>query len=205
MAPIGQIGPIGSKSHFPGPEDVKYSRIFVGAAWPALRPGWVVVVGESLLDRVGGLAKLTVLDETSDERLWHLIERAVAFWWYYRPERVLADTGHVAAMQFAAAPAYVKLGFHLEASLLAAMAGPFGYAFPILARLRETERLEIPPGSRLAGELMAAPKYEDLATLRLSDYPAIAALAFAVLELEQSRVDTVRRPTEVERPGKILE
>jgi len=205
MGPMGQIGHIGSKEHFPAERDNRYSRIFLGAAWPALRPGWVVVVGEHLMERIGGLPLLTVLDAVSDERLWQVVDQAAALWWYYRPERVLADCSHVAALQFAAAPGYLRYGFRLEASLLCAMPGPFGYAFPILSRLRETERLEIPDGSPLAGELMAAPKYEDLAKLRLGDYPAIAALSFAVLELERREEPGVTRPTQVEPPGRILE
>jgi len=205
MRPIGQIGSIRSNEHFPGGEDVKYSRIYLGAAWPAARPGWIVVVGECLLDRVGGLPKLIVLDEASDERLWHVVDRTAALWWYYRPERALADCSHVAAMQFAANVEYVRRGFRLEASLLCAMKGPFNYAFPILARMQETGRLDVPRSNRLTGELMTAPRHEDLAKLALADYPAIAALAFAVIELEKTRDEGVSRPTETVQPKRILE
>jgi len=167
--------------------DARYSRIFIGAAWPAVRPGYLVVVGEDRMDRVLGLPVLHVLDEAADERLWHVVERLAAMREYYRPERVLVDGHHVAAMQFA--EEYRERGLRCEHSLLCAMEGPCGYAFPVLARLIEVGRLIVPPASRLAGELLAAPRREDLATLHLSEYPAISALAFAVLGLESSRSD----------------
>jgi hypothetical protein len=180
--------------HFPADLDVQYSRIHLGMAWPAVRPGYAVVVGEDRVGFVGGRPRLTVLDEASDPRLWHIVERAAALWFYYRPERVWTDTGHVAALQFCAERAVS--GFGVEHSLLCAMEGPCAYAFPVLQRLLATERLVIPPASALQGELLVAPVQIDPAKLLLSDYPALAALAFAVLGLEQTRED--RRTA---RPG----
>lgn len=182
-------------TRFPWKLDARYSRIFIGAAWPAVRPGYLVVVGEDRMDRVLGLPVLHVLDEAADERLWHVVERLAAMREYYRAERVLVDGHHVAAMQFA--EEYRERGLRCEHSLLCAMEGPCGYAMPVLARLIEVRRLVVPAGSRLAGELLTAPRREDPATLRLSDYPALAALAFAVLGLEASR-DAGRTPGRIE-------
>jgi len=180
---------------FPRKLDAMHSRIFIGAAWPAVRPGYIVVVGEDRMERVVGLPVLHVLDEASDERLWHVVERLAALREYYRPERVLVDAHHVAAMQFA--EEYRDRGLRCDHSLLCAMEGPCGYAFPALARLIEVRRLVVPAASRLAGELLTAPRREDAASLRLSDYPAISALAFAVLGLEASR-DEGRTPSRIE-------
>ncbi len=189
--------------HFPIDEDARYARLGVGVAWPAVRPGFVVVLGEHSRDYVADRPKLIVLDEASDDRLWHVVERAAALRFYYRPERLWADTGHVAAMQFV--QEYAGQGLHVEHSLLCAMDGPLSYALPVLKRLLDVERLIVPKGSLLQGELLLAPAHEDLATLRLSDYPALAALAFAVLGLESTRAEAADvRPTEIERPRRIL-
>ena len=189
---------------FPPEFDVLYSRIFAGVAWPALRAGFVVVVGEHRTEYSAGLPKLVVLDEASDERLWHVVEKAAALQFYYKPERVLADTHHVAAMQFVSE--FAKKGLQVEGSLLCAMEGPCNYAFPVLNRLKQQGRLDVPTTLKLAGEMMTPPPHEDLRKLLLSDYPGIAALAFAVIELERTREDSrQKRPTEVEPPGRILE
>ena len=78
-------------SHFPGERDSEYSRMAMGIAWPARRAGFVVVVGEHKLACVGGKPRLDVLDEASDERLWHVVEKAAALRAYYNPEIALAD------------------------------------------------------------------------------------------------------------------
>ncbi len=189
--------------HFPIDEDAKYSRIFGGVAWPAVRPGFIVIVGEHKQEHVAGLPQLVVLDEAVEARLWHVVEKAAALRMYYHPESIYTDTGHVAALQFIAERQ--GQGLWVEHSLLCAMEGPLGYALPVLKRLLDLGRLGVPKTSLLQGELMTAPVHEDLAKLRLSDYPALAALAFAVLGLESTRRDaTDRRPDEVERPGRIL-
>jgi hypothetical protein len=196
---IGHAG----QTHFPAEQDALYTRIFAGVAWPALRPGFIVVVGEHRSERVGGLPLLVLLDEARDERLWHVVEKAASMRFYYKPERFYADCEHVAAMQFAAD--FRASGLFLEHSLLCAMDGPFGYAFPVLARMIAVGRLVIPQTGLMAGELLTAPVHEELAKLRLADYPAIAALAFAVLGLERTRDDgTGPRQSEADRGGKVL-
>lgn len=194
---------IAGHAHFPREEDVKFSRIFIGAAWPAVRPGFVAVVGEHASECILGRPKLVVLDEASDDRLWHVVERLAALREYYHPEKVLADAGHVAAMQFAAD--FREKGLTVEHSMLCAMDGPFGYALPVLQRAMSDARLIVPRTSLLTGELLTPPRHEDLAKLHLSDYPAIAALAFAALGLELSRVDpSIRMPAAVDTGGSIL-
>lgn len=178
---------IPGQRHFPNAYDAEYLRIFAGAAWPALRAGWVVVVGEHRREQVGGLPRLDVLDEATDERLWHVVSQLAALREYYHPEHVLADGGHVAAMQFAAQ--YRAKGLVVEHALLCEMKGPLAYALPVLKRLLDTQRLIVPPGSGLAGELLVPPSHEDPGSLLLSDYPGVAALAFAVLSLEETRRD----------------
>lgn len=189
--------------HFPREEDARFSRIFAGVAWPAVRPGFVVVVGEHREEYILGRPKVLVLDEAEDGRLWHVVEKAAALREYYHPERVYGDAGHVAAMQFVAE--WAGRGLAVAHSLLCAMDAPMSYALPVLKRALDVGRLELPKGCRLAGELLTAPAHEDLAKLHLSDYPALAALAFAVLGLEGTREDRgLVRPTESDRGGRIL-
>ena len=183
---------IPGQSYFPGSEDAKFSRIALAAAWPAVRPGFVVVLGEHRIDRVLGKPVLVVLDEAGDDRLWHVVEKLAALREYYHPEQILVDGRHVAAMQFI--DEFRGKGLQVQHSLLCAIEGPCAYAFPVLYRALETRRLVIPAASALTGELQVVPRHEDLRKLVLSDYPAVAALSFAVLGLESTRQEEgVRR------------
>lgn len=189
-------------AHYPRAADAQYRRLALGVAWPAARPGFAVVVGEHLVECAAGLPRLDVLDEAAEPRLWELVVQTAALRQYYHPELVTGDGEHAAAAQFVSQ--FAHRGLVLEHSLLCSLRGPCGYAFPILARLIAVGRLLVPPASRLAGELLTAPAHEDLAELKLSDYPAIAALAFAVLGLELSRADRHARPTQAELPRRVL-
>ena len=62
-----------SDKHFPAEQDVKYSRIFAGAMWPGVRPGWVVVVGEHAIEHLAGRPCLDVLDVADSPRLDRLV------------------------------------------------------------------------------------------------------------------------------------
>ena len=167
---------------FPVELDKDYLRIYAGVAWPAGRPGFLVVVGQHRLQNIAGEPKLIVLDQLSEARVWDLLQRCAAMRDYYRPERFYADRNHLAAMQLIA-DHHPQLA--ITHALLCEMPGPCAYAFPLLARWIETGRLVI--GGELAGEMLTAPVHQDPADLALADYPAIAALAFAVLGLESIR------------------
>jgi hypothetical protein len=201
--------------HYPPELDERFLRIFMGVGWPAVHPGYVVVVGEHRAAYRLGAPVLEVLDEATDPRLWHVVEQAAALQRYYQSRplgvaevgrvRLLGDGEHVAAMQFVAEFAGRVPGFGVEHSLLCAMKGPFGYAFPILERMLGIGRLVIPAGAKLGGWLQVPPRQTDLATLRLSDFPAVAALAFAVLGLEQTRPDlALRAPVTTVHGGRVL-
>ena len=187
--------------HFPTEHDAQYSRIFIGAAWPGVRAGWIVVVGEHGSEYWLGRPRLDVLDEDTADRLHSLVGKVAAMREYYHPECVLADGRDVAAMQFVAEVG--KGVLRVEHSLLCEMAGPLAYAAPVLSQMYEPRRpgnrLVIPRASRLVGELMTVPRSEDLGKLKLADYPGVAALAFAAIGLDLSWRDpgTVR-PTQVD-------
>lgn len=194
---------IAGTSRFPSERDVEYSRIFAGAAWPAVHRGFVAIVGEHKVQRVLGKPTVVLLDETDDDRLWHVVERLAALTAYYHPESVLVDAQHVAAMQFV--EEFRGGGLRPDHSFLCTLDHPWSYALPVLGQMTATQRLVVPAGSRLAGELLTVPRHEDPGKLRLSDFPAVAALAFAVLGLEQTRAASLRRPpTQIDAGGRIL-
>lgn len=182
---------IAGVSHFPNDLDAAYSRIHAGVAWPGLRAGWVVIAGEHRTQFVGDGPRLDVLDEARDERLWHVVERAAALWFYYRPEVVAGDRRHVAALQFVHQRQQDRAyrDFEVAASPVAALDASCAYALPLLARLLESGRLVLPEASGLRGEVLVPSRREDPAKLLLADYPAVAALAYAVLGLELTRPD----------------
>lgn len=178
--------------HFPVDQDVRYSRIFAGAMWPGVRPGWVVVVGEHAIEHLAGQPCLDVLDAADSPRLDRLISLLAAWRDYYHPERVLADARNLAAMTIC--HDYARRGLRVEHAGLCDLPGPMAYIMPLLQRIYSAagspgDRLRVPPASPLAGELLVVPAHEDPAALALGEYPAVAALAFAALALELSRPD----------------
>lgn len=194
---------IESQAHYPIAEDLKYTRIFLGAAWPAERAGFVVVVGECKTEFVLGLPVVRVLDEARETDLWGLVAKLAAFRDYYHPERIVVDGKNVAAMQFVSE--MPDRGARPEHSMLVEMEGPMGYAMPVLKRMLDVRRLTMPGGAMLQGELLTVPMHEDPASLKLADYLAVAALAFAVLAMEQSRPARGETfPTTVDFGGKVL-
>lgn len=183
-------------NHYPAELDSQYTRIHVGVSWPAGRSGYAVVVGQSRDRAIRGAYVLDVLDEVIEGRLYELVAMLALLHQYYHPERILADADHVAAMQFAA-----ERRLTIEPALLCAMHQPMAYALPLIARSLEADRIILPQASRLRGELLTTPAHVDPATLKLDEFPGVAALAYAVLSLDstqsqprrQARAKTTRR------------
>ncbi len=78
---------------------------------------------------------------------------------------------------------------------------PFQYILPILKRLLSKEkqrRLFIPPSSKILKYLSEIKRDDEIATLQFGDYPAIEALAFAVIEM-QSNFSRASRATTTTR------
>jgi len=192
-----------SEKHFPIEKDVKYSRIFAGAMWPGVRPGWVVVVGEHAVEHLAGRPCLDVLDAADSPRLDRLVAILAALRDYYHPERVLADARNAAAITICCE--YAGRHLRVEHSGLCELPGPMAYVMPLLQRVYSAagspgDRLRVPAASALAGEMLVVPAHEDPADLKLGDFPAVAALAFAALGLELSRRDaTERLPEQIRR------
>jgi hypothetical protein len=149
-----------------------------------------VVVGQSRDRAIRGEYVLDVLDEVVEGRLYALVAMLAGLHHYFRPERILADTEHVAAMQFA-----TTLGLGIEPALLCAMHQPLAYALPLVARALEVDRIVLPAGSRLRGELLTTPAHVDPATLKPADYPGVTALAYAALSLDSQRTQGPRQVT----------
>ena len=181
--------------------DAQYTRIFMAAAWPTTRNGFVVVVGEHRQERIAGRPVLVVLDDVADSRLWDLVTKLAALREFYHPERVLADTEHIAAMQFASRYPLLTI----EPALLTCMDGPLAYALPVVKRHLESKRLVLSPGSGLRGELLTPPGHEDPAKLKLDDYPGLAAVSFALLALDSVGANDARpRQIDADTSGRVL-
>jgi len=185
---------IDGTNHYPVDLDSAYTRIHVGVSWPAVREGFIVVVGQSRERAIRGAYVLDVLDEAVEGRLYDLVAMLALLHQYYHPERILADAEHVAAMQFAA-----ERWLSIEPALLCAMPQPLAYALPLIARSLDTDRITLPAASRLRGELLTIPAHVDPATLKLDDYPGVTALAYAVLSLPAPRSQPRRQARTITR------
>jgi hypothetical protein len=200
---------IAGTKRFPVEQDTKYTQghLYGALCWPGTRPGYIVVVGEHRFEHAGGHPCLDVLDEDQADRLPDLIDKASALDRYYGCNGFLCDTDNTTAMTIAVdRRRQQNLPPFLQETWVAHLNAPMSRILPELDYLLSCGRLRIPDTLGLEGELMAAPRHEDLTKLRLIDYPGLAALAMAVLELERVRQtdDEGPRPTSVDDDYDIL-
>lgn len=176
-------------------EDKKYRRIFGGAAWPGKRPGFAVIVGQQREPPFD----LVLLDEVEGTDIRQVVRACGGFDFFYRPEAWYGNPENRAACQFIRemnaetrqARTQHSRDFHLRRSPVLDLQNAFDYTFPTLKKLLSQEHLLLKEGK--CREYMGHPQAADLPSLEWGDWPAIEALAFAVLELARVR-DARPRP-----------
>lgn len=180
---------------FSNEQDVLYKKIYGAVAWPGKKPGFCVIIGETHELGFLGKSKLVFLDELEETDTRKLVRTCGGFDFFYRPEIWLGDTKNAAADKFIremnvenrASRNFIKghRRFRLSRSPILDMKNAFDYVYPVLKELLEPERRRLfLKDSKLQG-YMFGPQESDLASIGFGDYPAIEALAFAVLELEK--------------------
>jgi hypothetical protein len=79
----------------------QYGRIFGGIAWPGLRPGFGVILGElKNIDENTGERMIHVLSEFESGDIPSLLKTAAAHDSYYFPDKWFGDPGQLAARSF---------------------------------------------------------------------------------------------------------
>lgn len=175
-------------------QDKLYRKIYGAVAWPGKRQGFAVVIGQKRERRLGGY-DLVFLDEIEESDTRKLVRACGGFDYFYRPEMWLGETKNAAADKFIREMNIEnksiekcregQRSFKMRRSPVLDMKNAFDYIYPMLKELLEKDRRRLfLKESKLQG-YMFQPQESDLATIEFGDYPAIEALAFAVLELER--------------------
>jgi hypothetical protein len=170
----------------------RYRRILGGLAWPGVNPGFAVIVAENFAkDHALDVHHLRVLDETEEPRIEDLINwcgmieancRNVSWCWY-------TCLNNRPAMEFVY-PFWEKLketgrdGFSLVNAPYAEDQRGFEFCVNMLKKhlVKDRKSLHLGEKSKLPGYLMNL-QMMDLRKEQAEDYPAIAALGYAVATL----------------------
>jgi hypothetical protein len=168
--------------------------IYIASSWPDKRPGFVVAVASaSGKDEVCPRDEIYLLDEFESWSLREVVMQCGVFNLKYRPKRWVCDWKNSAAARFINE---VGSSHPSEPFELLEMKPLYPYILDEIRRLLTPDRrlLFLPDNSKIRGYLGEIEPGE-IAELELGAYPAIEALAFAIIEMRQdARNITVHKP-----------
>lgn len=164
--------------------------VYGGVAWPNKRLGFAAVVARNRFEQYGTREhEIYLLDECESREIDKLVR------WYggadlkYSPNVWVGDRNNKTADQIVREYNSETMGHSLSLSRtsLLDMSQPYQYILQNLRRLlREDNRTLFLKDSRIRDYLMEITEDAEI-ELELGDYPAIEALAFAVLEKRNRR------------------
>ena len=189
-------------------------RIYGGVAWPGKNPGFAVVIAmgrEKHFDK----HDIYLLDEFESFDTRELVRQCGALDFKYRPDRWVGDTRNDAADRFIrelnaelATPddlqtlSVLDFGrrvtdfsqrrrFSLASTAMLDMEQLYPYVLPQIKGLLDPDRRQLfLKGSKVA-DYLSGIEPGQIAELQLGDYPAVEALAFAVIEMRATDYDYV--------------
>lgn len=177
-------------------EDRKYKKIFGAVAWPGKRAGFAVIIGQ----RAEWSGACVLLDETEAADIRQLVRACGGLDYFYRPDGWYGDSENRAACEFIREMNQEnrqqhnigRTDFVLRRSRILDIKNVFDFVYPTLKKMLAKGSLTL-KDSKLT-EYMLQVQASDLPAIDFGDYPAVEALAFAVLELERNR-DSKPKPT----------
>jgi len=183
--------------------------VFGGVAWPGKRPGFAVVVAMDSKRHFDSY-DISLLDEFESVHTRELVRQCGVLDFKYSPERWIGDYKNDAADHFIREmntdrkKQREKQGqkFVLNPTLILDMEHLYSYILDELKRLLDKERrqLILKSDSKILNYLSAI-EPNNIYKLEFGDYPAIEALAFAVIE-SKSRI---RDPEKLRRHRELKE
>lgn len=177
--------------YFDPKESNKYRKIYGAMAAPGKGKGFAVIVGREL----HAAERVVLLDEVEAGDIRKLVRDCGAFEYFYHPEVFFGDRDNSTLMAFVRemnkdTEAPGDRPFKLRRTkLLDKKTDLFSYILPMLRNMIERGHLILKDGKTKA--YLSQPQEADLSTIEMGDFPAIEALAYAVLEIDQDR--NVRR------------
>jgi len=190
----------------------RYKQIYGGVAWPGKRPGFAVVIGmdhERHLDN----HNIYLLDEFESSDTREIVRQCSALDYKYQPARWIGDTRNDAADRFITE---IKRELHsvensrehrryfsVSSTLMLDMKHPFQYILPELKRLLDKDRRQLFLKDSQVINYLSEIDPSEIPTLEFGDFPAIEALAFAVIDMRlygAQRRKSSRRNTRPKSP-----
>ncbi len=176
--------------------------VYGGVAWPNKRLGFAVVVARNHFEQYGTCEhEIYLLDECESREIDKLIKWCGGADLKYSPNVWVGDRSNKTADQIVREYNRKTMGHSLSLSRTSIldMSQPYQYILQNLRRLlREDNRTLFLKDSRIRDYLMEIGEDAEI-ELELGEYPAIEALAFAVLEMRNRRRGCLSDKEQLER------
>lgn len=166
----------------------RYYAKYVAIALPGKKPGCALVIGMDQ-DRYGDSRDIYLLDEFEDWDCRKLVQKCFQFHEKYKPKDWIGDSGHGAIKNIL----YEMNEGRQESLYLTtpriirdAYENPYLFILPEIKRLIENKHRQLYLNDdSLVIRYMAEIMPDEMAGLILGDFPAIEALAFAVIKMRE--------------------
>ncbi|MBC8468934.1 MAG: hypothetical protein H8D56_05635 [Planctomycetes bacterium] len=165
-----------------------------GVCWPGKRPGFAVVLGMSH-DKHFDNHDIYLLDEFENMDMWELIKQCGVLIQKYQPTMWIGDRKNDAADRFIRElnatfkrpemPYLKQLYLSVCWTPILDMKNPYPYIMSEIKKLVDKKRRQLVLKDSKTKNYLGDIEPSDVADLQLGDYPAIEAMAFAVIELRR--------------------
>jgi hypothetical protein len=170
--------------------------VWGGVSWPGKSPGCAVVVGMGHKRHLDSY-DIYLLDEYESFDTRQLVRQCGALDYKYSPEQWIGDYKNDAASRFIQemndeyeqanlyGPTVHRWRFNLNSTQMLDMENLYPYIMGQIRELVHKDRKQLFLKDGKVASYMLSIEESEIATLELGDYPAIEALAFAVLEMRR--------------------
>jgi len=162
--------------------------VYGGIAWPGKRPGFTVVVTMDRFEQYGTqIYEICLLDEVESQNMWELVKQCGTLDFKYNPSVWIGDNKNPTADQFIRDINSETHGrsLSIQRTSMLDMDRPYQHILQNIGHMLNDERRELfLKGSRIVEYLREIREDAEI-ELELGEYPAIEALAYAVLEMKK--------------------
>lgn len=169
----------------------EYRRIVGGIAWPGEKAGFIVVVAEDYhKDPTLKARHFRLLDEHENDNVQSLIKKLYDFQNIYNVQNWFGDSNNAMMVKFISkfnqALGQRKKGIYISEASFVDDAHNFKYYAPQIKKLigKSTKVLHFGNNSQIPGRLSSLTAV-DVDKTKITKYPAIAALGYAIAELNE--------------------
>lgn len=167
---------------------LRYKQIYGGVGIPGKQPGFAVVVGMSH-ERHFDNHDIYLLDEFESADMRELIKQCGVLDYKYKPAIWVGDSKNNAADRFIKEMnkdfESSRRSFGLSLTQILDMEQPYSYILPKLKWLLDEDRRQLFLKESKVADYLATIEPPKIPEMEFGDFPAIEALAFAVIEMRR--------------------